>query len=971
MTTPQITISELLKRHRQAAELKQKELAKLLGYSDTIVSRIETGKQDPQPEYIEQFIKVLQLDESQRAELLTVYHRQSGGAASSLVPAFSHREDWGEAPDVSVFFGRQAELAELSQWLTTDHCRLVAVLGMGGIGKTSLVTKLAEQIKAEFEYVLWRSLRNAPPLADLLTDCLKFLSDQQRTDLPGEVSAQISLLLEYLRQKRCLLILDNLETILQAETRAGEYREGYAAYGQLVQQVGQGRHQSCLVLTSREKPKELIPLAGTDRPVRTLALPGLGQPDSRALLQDRELHGDESAWAVLTQRYAGNPLALRQVSATIQDLYGGEISAFLKEITTMFGEMRYLLEQQFNRLSRLEQAVMYWLAINREPVSIPELREDLVQPVSAGELAEVMESLLRRSLIEKSAGRFTLQNVIMEYVTDRLIERVCEEIMLGSINLLQSHALMKATAKDYVRESQGRLILGPVIHRLLATFGQKGLEEKLGVIVSALRTESPRKSGYGGGNACNILIHLNSNINGHDFSNLIIRQVYFQGVGLHNVNFAYTDLAKSVFTETFSGVFSVAISPTGEIIAAGTEDGKIGLWSLINGEQFLTCKGHTDWVISVAFSPDGRMLASGGEDQAVRLWDVATGQCLKILRGHTTRVFSVAFSFDSTLLASGSEDQTVRLWDVKTGECLQIIQANGRIKSVKFSPDNKTLATGGTRQVQLWNIVTGQQIKTFEQPTSVMSICFVSEGHVIVSSGGDQVIRFWDLDTGQCIKILHGHTGEVWSVSFNAAGDTLVSGSYDRTIRLWDVQTGQCLKILTGHSALVWSVVFSPDGRMLVSGSEDQTIRLWDVSTGQCIKVIKGYNNQVWSVAFSPSHNILASGGADQILRLWDFTSGKCLKSLQGHTSRIRSVTFHPDGHLLASSADDCTIRLWDVETGQCLKSLQGATSRVRKVVFSPDGTTLVNSGDDEFVRIWDIGTGQVIQIIGPIDRLV
>ncbi|MCQ3973974.1 MAG: hypothetical protein DPW09_11055 [Anaerolineae bacterium] len=959
--SPQVTIGELLRRHRQAAGLKQKELAKLFGYSDTIVSRLETGNQQPQPEYIEQFIKVLQLDEAQRAELLMVY-QQSGGAASFSVPAQSRYEDWGEAPDVSIFFGRQEELAELSQWLTTDHCRLVAVIGMGGIGKTTLVTKLAEQIKDQFDYVLWRSLRNAPPLTDLLTDCLKFLSNQQRTDLPGEVSAQMNLLIDYLRQKRCLFILDNLEAILQAETHAGEYREGYEAYGQVVQRVGESAHQSCMVLTSREKPKELIPLAGITRPVRTMALPGLDQPDSRALLQDRELQGDESAWAALTQRYAGNPLALRQVSATIQDLYSGEIITFLKEITTMFGEIRYLLEQQFNRLSKLEQDVMYWLAINREPVSIPDLREDLVQPVSTGELAEAMESLLRRSLIEKSAGRFTLQNVIMEYVTDRLIERVCEEIMLGSINLLQSHALMKATAKEYVRESQVRLILGPVTNRLLDTIGKENIIRKLRQIISTLQQTQPRNPCYTVGNVLNVLRHLKIDLIGYDFSNLNVWQAYLQEMDLQDVQFAYADLTKSVFTGTFGVILSVSFSQDGEFLVAGTENGDVRLWQVSDSQALKIFKVRSGWLRSLALSPDGNTFAHEGDNHSIQLRDIKTGQLIMILQGHKDSIWSIGFSSDGRILASGSHDQTIRLWDINSGQCLETLHEHtNKITSIAFSSNGHTLASGSyDKTIRLWNMITGQLLATLWGHVGVIwAVAFSPDGNLLASSSEDQSVRLWDIKTGQCIRILNGHTGGVWSVSFCPQGVILASGSRDQSVRLWDVQTGQCLKILQGHTDRVWSVSFSSDGRILASGSRDQTVRLWDAETGQCFNTIRGHADIVWAVTCSPDGSLLASGSGKQAVRLWDINMAKCLKTLKGHSDLVSSVSFCPQGVILASGSRDQSIRLWDVQTGQCLKILQGHTGWILSVSFSSDGRILASGSLDQTVRLWDAETGQ------------
>ena len=132
-----------------------------------------------------------------------------------LPPVTKPQIDWGEATDVSFFWGRTLELAQLKDWILQEKCRVVALLGMGGIGKTSLSVKLTQHIQDEFEYVIWRSLRNAPPLSEILADLLQFFSNEQSLKLPSDVYRQISHLIELLRASRCLIILDNAESILQ------------------------------------------------------------------------------------------------------------------------------------------------------------------------------------------------------------------------------------------------------------------------------------------------------------------------------------------------------------------------------------------------------------------------------------------------------------------------------------------------------------------------------------------------------------------------------------------------------------------------------------------------------------------------------------------------------------------------------------------------------------------------------------
>lgn len=914
-------------------------------------------------------------------------------ASSSVVEMLDRpitRQDWGEAPEVSTFYGRVDELATLERWIKhesptgrqSQRCRLLAILGMGGMGKTTLAVKLAEQVQDEFEYVIWRSLLNAPPIEDILTDVIQFLSNQQEVHLPDSPDGKISRLLHYLRQHRCLIVLDNAESILQGGTQVGRYILGYEGYGNLFEQFGKFQHQSCLILTSREKPREIALLEGSDMSARSHPIQRLTQAECWEIFKAKGCFGvgDRELQNVL-DHYAGNPLALKIVASAVQELFDGDLTeliSFLQTNKFQFGDINDLLERQFQRLSSVELQVMYWLAVNREPVLLIELETDLVSEGAKRQLLGTVQSLNRRCLIEYSQKQILLQPVVMEYVTYRLVTGVCDEILNHRRELLRDYALTKAQSKDYIRQAQTRLILQPIIDELLTTLGNtKKLEDRLKEMLAALKEEAPLQPGYVGGNTLNLLCELNTDLSDLDCSNLTIWQAYLIGQSLHRVNLAGADLSRSVFTDTLSATLAVAFSPDGQFFAAGNSDGNIRIWRTASGQKHMTIAGHSGWVTSIAFSPDGRFLVSGSLDPSIKVWDLATGHCLKTLLGHTNWIWSVRFSSHGQLLISGSADGTARLWHVATGECLKTLQGHtGTVWSTAFSPDGRLVASGGGSSdctVRIWDVQTGQVLQEFQGHTSwVRSLVFAPNGQTLFSSSGDSTIKLWDMATGNCLDTLQGHSSNVISLALTSDGQNLASSSQDAKVRIWDVSSRKCLDTLQGHPNGVWSVAFHPDNQTLISGSHDSTIKLWNIKTGQSLRTLVGYNDGVRTVSFDPNHQLLASGSNNKKVKLWDIRPGECLRTLTGHTSWVWSVAFSKDGQTLATSGSDNTVRLWQVETGKPLHILQGQqVSIVMSVAFSADDQILSSGCTDQTIRIWDVQSGQCLNVLSCPEQIL
>ncbi|ELS30629.1 MULTISPECIES: NB-ARC domain-containing protein [Pseudanabaena] len=400
---------------------------------------------------------------------------------TQTIPA-ANLADWGEAPNIQTFYGRVDEIAKLEKWIVRDRCHLLAICGMGGIGKTALAVKLVENIQSQFDCFIWRSLRSAQPTAQLIADLLQFLDHSQHT------GCSTSDLLEVLRQKRCLVVLDDFEATLQDGELVGAYRQGCEDHAELLQRVGSERHQSSLILIGREQPKEISMHQGEDQPIRYYKVNGLQRQGAFELLRARGFTGTENGLEALVQQYRGNPSALRIVSGTIQELFNGNVSEFLKQTALALGDvLRTLLYQQFERLSQLEKDVLYWLAIKHRPVSLSSLRSEMNLRASGSELIDALESLRWRSLIEKVSEQgevmFLLEPVVLKYVNRQFVDEVSKEIIaiatqqnLKSIDLLQSHVLVEDRAPDSIRAMQIRLVLKPIKDKLAKAIAQNNIE---------------------------------------------------------------------------------------------------------------------------------------------------------------------------------------------------------------------------------------------------------------------------------------------------------------------------------------------------------------------------------------------------------------------------------------------------------------------------------------------------------------
>jgi WD40 repeat protein len=428
-------------------------------------------------------------------------------------------------------------------------------------------------------------------------------------------------------------------------------------------------------------------------------------------------------------------------------------------------------------------------------------------------------------------------------------------------------------------------------------------------------------------------------------------------------------------------VYGLAYSPNGRLLATGS-DQPIQIWDTSTGELVNTLSGYTQRVYSLDYSPpDGRFLASGHHDAKVRIWDGLTGTPVITLTGHTGAVRGLDYSPDGRFIATASWDKTVRLWEISitpggvlTATTMMKLAAHtGGVNSVAFSPNGRYLASGSSdHTIRLWDLIQEQTVMTWVgHDDQITHLNFSADSKYLISGSSDATVRIWDATMRQkeAIAILTGHTGVVNGVAFSPSGRFLASGSADGTVRVWDTESPPSARLatLTGHRKTVNSLDYSPDGRFLASGSADGTVRIWSTSTGETAMTLP-LGRIVWGVTYSADGRHLVTCSSDDLARIWDVSSGteaNVVMTLSGHTEDVNAAAYSPDGRLLATASDDRTARIWDLSTGQPAITVTGHAGAIYALDYSPDGSSIATGSVDKDVRVWDLETGESIVLRG------
>jgi len=456
----------------------------------------------------------------------------------------------------------------------------------------------------------------------------------------------------------------------------------------------------------------------------------------------------------------------------------------------------------------------------------------------------------------------------------------------------------------------------------------------------------------------------------------------------------------------------VVFSPDGNILTVTNND-KILIWNLSDGELIDTLVGHTSWISHIVFSPDGKTLVSSSSDDTVKLWDISSttnkttytelaisaseiifgpdGKTLISIsfngdRGTTwdvetgiekttftfTNPNSLALSPDRKTLVIGGSDE-MHLWDIVNNK--HITQLSGHIRyvdAVAFSPDGRSLASGGTDELFIWDVDSGARIMSIGEHAPAFSSMAISPNENIIATSSYEKMNLWDTRTGKSVNSIHaGFWSHPTNLAFSPDGYTLACIEGLKLI-LWDVQKivpittvykwGESSRRNTSFNAYN-SLAFSPNGELLAAASNDNTVHLW-YKGRTYIGNLSGHRGEVTSITFSNDGNILASGSADTTIRLWDVQTLSEIKTFTGYTSDILTVAVNPDNSLVAFGGEDETIMIWDIASEDSTVIYSGHTNGTNKLHFSSDGKTLVSCDSlwyDSSIKLWDVSTGDLI----------
>ncbi|XP_073094303.1 WD repeat-containing protein 86 isoform X4 [Manis javanica] len=377
------------------------------------------------------------------------------------------------------------------------------------------------------------------------------------------------------------------------------------------------------------------------------------------------------------------------------------------------------------------------------------------------------------------------------------------------------------------------------------------------------------------------------------------------------------------------------------------------------GSALRVCADHRGGINWLSLSPDGQRLLTGSEDGTARLWSTADGQCCALLQGHESYVTFCQLEDEAAFTCSA--DRTIRKWDVLNGQCLQVFRGHTSIVNRILVAKNQLFSSSYDRTARAWSIDKGQVSREFRgHRNCVLTLAYSAPwdlprapcseeavaGGLLVTGSTDGTAKVWQVASGCCHQTLRGHTGAVLCLALDTPGHTAFTGSTDGTIRSWDILSGEQLRVFQEHQGSV--ICLELVNQHVYSGSADRTVKCWVADTGEPVRTFTAHRHSVSALKYhagtrrgpertaraelrpctagcrpegaapvSPrtvdnqKDNGVFTGCGDARARAFDAQSGALQRVFRGHAFVINCIQVH--GQVLYTASHDGALRLWDV----------------------------------------------------------
>jgi WD40 repeat protein len=422
-------------------------------------------------------------------------------------------------------------------------------------------------------------------------------------------------------------------------------------------------------------------------------------------------------------------------------------------------------------------------------------------------------------------------------------------------------------------------------------------------------------------------------------------------------------------------IYSVSFSHDGRLLATGSEAGLIGLWDIEKRAMVRNLTGHDDSVLVVRLTRDGRRLASCGRDTTIRLWDAGSGRMQATFQGHSRLVDQLEFDRSESRLFSSSSDGTIRVWDatIETRP-VAITGHTGWTNTLAFHPDGRTLSSGGWGGLFVWDAASGRRLGTIRTSHygGPAAVAYRPDGGQIAAVGENAFAQIFDANTRRLVRSIDTKFAVCSAVAFSPDGASLIVGDKQGNVQVLDAKSGAPVRRFRAHEGQIVGFSLDAGGARLVTASPGDEVKVWDLAGAREPLVIKSAKSSSWPTShvavFDPSGRRLAVRKENNTVAILDAGDGRVLRALAGHSDEINAMAFSPDGRRLATAGTDKTVRLWDPDRGEELLTLLGRQGSVSDIAWSRDGRYLAAVGVSEG-QIWDAGPPDGTPPEGPAAR--